>query len=183
MSRDFRATIVGLLLMVFAAAPAAAAGHSSHGNSFHAFINGFESGFTPGPFIPAGRCPAGTEWMLFTAGSGEAAGLGAFEYTTGHCSWVVKLTPAGAIGKLAAGILVLTFEDEAQLHIAYQGTFKFNGDLSTGEGIARVNQSWDVIGEDSTGMFHGAKGHGHMGGVDDFHEILMDLDGSLILAP
>lgn len=179
MRRVLRISVVVVLLLVAAAAPAAAAGHSAHGNSFHAFIDGGYSGFSPGP--NEGRCPAGTEWKLSTAGGGKAEGLGAFHYTTEHCSRVVTPTPTGAIGKLAAGILVLTFDTGDKLHIAYKGTWKFEGDLSVG-GVAKVHQSWEVIGEASTGKFEGAKGHGHMEGSDEFGHILMELDGGLILA-
>ena len=179
--RRLNIAVLAVMLLVATAAPAAAAGHSAHGNSFHAFVDGAYSGFSPGPNI--GRCLAGTEWMLSTAGSGEAEGLGTFAYTTEHCSRVVTPTPVGAIGKLAAGILVLTFDDTGdQLHIAYQGTWKFDGDLMACDGIAKIHQSWEVLGENSTGMFFGAKGHGHMGGVDERSEIFMELDGGLILA-
>jgi hypothetical protein len=150
------------MMLVAAATPALAADHPRHGNSFHAYIDGGETGFSPGP--NPGRCPAGTQWMLFTGGVGEAAGLGTFDYTT-------------------AGLLVLTFDDTGdELHIAYQGTWKFDGDLSTGDGIAKIHQSWEVIGDVSTGMFAGAKGHGHMEGTDDFHLVFMELDGNLRLA-
>jgi hypothetical protein len=118
--------------------------------------------------------------MLFTAGTGEAAGLGTFNYTTEHCSRVVTPTPAGAIGKLAAGVLVLTFDEANELYIGYQGTWQFDGNLLTGGGTAKVHQSYEVIG--GTGLFAGAEGHGHFGGVDAFHQILMELDGGLILA-
>lgn len=117
--------------------------------------------------------------MLLTAGGGEADGFGTFEYTSEHCSRVVTPTPAGAVGKLAAGIIVFTF-DSGELTLAYQGTWKYDGDLTTGEGIAEVHQSYEVI--DGTGIFEGARGHGSMEGVDDFHHILMDVTGSLKLA-
>lgn len=177
-TRILTITCLLLLSLVAGVAPAAAGGHSAHGNSFHATISGWETGFSPGPNV--GRCPGGTEWMLFTAGTGEAAGLGAFDYTSEHCSRVVTLTPAGAIGKLAAGVAVFTFDAANKLYIGYQGTWKFDGNLLTGDGTAKVHQSYNVTG--GTGMFEGAKGHGHFGGVDDFHQILMDLDGGLILA-
>jgi hypothetical protein len=151
---------------------------ASRGGRFHATIDGAETGFIPGP--NEGRCPAGTEWILLTAGVGEAAGLGSLTYTTEHCSRVVTLTPTGAIGKLAAGELVLTFDDTGdELHIAYEGTWKFDGNLLTGDGIAKAHQSYQVIG--GTGIFEGAKGHGHMEGVDDFHQVMNTLDGGLIL--
>lgn len=59
------------------------------------------------------------------------------------------------------------------------GHARFDGDLNTGEGIGTVSQSYEVI--DGTGKFAGASGHGSMGGVDDFHRILMDLNGGLKL--
>ena len=171
--------MLGVLAMALAVVPvasAAAGGGSSQGNSFHASVDGWESGFIPGPFIPEGRGPAGTEWILLTAGGGEADGFGTFEYTSEHCSRVVTPTPAGAVGKLAAGIMVFTFDD-GELTLAYQGTWKFDGEITTGEGIAKVHQSYEVTS--GTGVFEGAKGHGSMGGVDDFHHILFDLNGSL----
>ena len=111
-----------------------------------------------------------------TDGVGESDGFGAFKYTSEHCSRVLTPTPAGAVGKLAAGIMVFTFDD-GELTLAYQGTWKFDGEITTGEGIAKVHQSYKVIS--GTGVFEGAKGHGSMGGVDDFHHILFDLNGSL----
>lgn len=181
MRRVIGLCVVVAVMVVAAATPVLAADHPGHGNSFHAYIDGAETGFSGGP--NPGRCPAGTQWMLFTGGVGEAAGLGTFDYTTAHCSRVVTDTPAGAIGKLAAGLLVLTFDDTGdELHIAYQGTWKFDGDLTTGDGIAKIHQSWEVIGDVSTGMFAGAQGHGHMEGTDDFHLVFMELDGNLRLA-
>jgi hypothetical protein len=176
MRRVFRFSVVLLALMLIVSSPAMAGDDPSQGNSFHASLDGWETGFIPGPFIPEGRCPAGTEWILQTAGGGEAAGFGTFDYTSEHCSRVLTLTPAGAVGKLAAGIMVLTFDD-GELTVAYEGTWKFDGDLTTGEGIAKVHQSYEVVG--GTGIFEGAKGHGYLGGVDDFHHILFDLRGSL----
>ena len=169
-------TVLMMVLAVVAVASAAPGGASTQGNSFHASVDGWETGFIPGPFIPEGRCPAGTGWILLTAGGGEADGFGTFEYTSEHCSRVIASTPAGAVGKLAAGIMVFTF-DSGELTLAYQGTWKFDGDLATGEGIAKVHQSYEVI--DGTGVFEGAKGHGFMGGVDEFHHILFDMNGSL----
>jgi hypothetical protein len=171
--------MVTVLALAFAVVPMASAdGGSSQGNAFHASVDGWETGFIPGPFILEGRCPAGTGWILLTAGGGEADGYGTFEYTSEHCSRVVTPTPAGAVGKLAAGIQVFTFEN-GELTIAYQGTWKFDGDLTTGDGISKIHTSYEVIG--GTGIFEGAKGHGSMGGVDDFHHILFDLDGGLNL--
>ena len=169
-------TVLAMALAIVPVASAAAGGGSSQGHSFHASVDGWETGFIPGPFIPEGRCPGGTEWILLTAGGGEADGFGTFEYTSEHCSRVVTPTPVGAVGKLAAGIMVLMFDD-GELVLAYEGSWKFDGDLTTGEGVAKVRQSYEVIG--GTGVFEGAKGHGSMGGVDDFHHILFDLNGSL----
>jgi hypothetical protein len=169
-------TVLAMALAVVPVASVASDGGSSQGNGFHAYVDGWETGFIPGPFIPEGRCPAGTEWILLTAGGGEADGFGTFAYTSEHCSRVVTPTPAGAIGKLAAGIMVFTF-DSGTLTLGYQGTWKFDGDITTGEGIAKVHQSYEVIG--GTGVFEGAEGHGSMGGVDDFHHILFDINGSL----
>lgn len=178
MNKIVRIAFIALVLVLIAAMPAVAENDGPHGHSFHATIDGWETGFSPGP--NPGRCPAGTEWMIFTAGSGVADGYGAFEFTTGHCSRVVTLTPSGAVGKLAAGVMVLTFDEENVLELGYKGTWQYDGDLTTGEGIAKVHQSYEVL--DGTGMFAGAKGHGHVGGVFDFHRVLMDLDGGLILA-
>lgn len=58
-TRILAITGVVLLSLVAGAAPAAAGGHSAHGNSFHATISGWETGCSPGPNV--GRCPAGTE--------------------------------------------------------------------------------------------------------------------------
>jgi hypothetical protein len=117
--------------------------------------------------------------MLFTAGVGEAVGYGPFTYSSEHCSRVVTMIPGGAQGKLAAGIIVLTF-DTGELTLAYSGSWKFIGDLTTGDGIAKAQQSYELL--DGTGIFAGAKGHGQMGGVDDFHHVLFDIRGSLVLA-
>jgi len=73
---------------------------------------------------------------------------------------------------------VFTF-DEGELTIAYQGTQRFDGDLTTGEGIGKIHTSCEVIG--GTGVVVGATGHGFMGGVDDSHHILFDLNGGLKL--
>jgi hypothetical protein len=85
--------------------------------------------------------------------------------------------PSGAQGKLDAGIMVFTFSD-GELTLAYQGSWKFAGDLSTGEGIADVHQSYEVL--DGTGIFEGAKGHGQIGGAFDFHDVYFDIRGSLV---
>ncbi|MDH5421742.1 MAG: hypothetical protein OEY55_08055 [Acidimicrobiia bacterium] len=178
MSRVIRITVL-LMLLLTVSTPASAAGYQ--GNSFHGSIDGWETGFSPGP--NEGRCPAGTEWMLFSAGVGEAAGYGTFVFEEAHCSRVLTLTPQGAIGKLSAGSMTLTFDDSGdELHIAFTGTWRYDGDLATGEGTAKVHQSWTVMGDASTGMFEGAEGHGAMQGVSSFHRILFELDGGLILS-
>ena len=154
------------------------AGAGNEGKGFKATIDGAETGFLPDFLIPEGRCPDGTGWMLFAGGVGEAEGYGAFMWTTAHCSRPIAPTPDGAVGKLAAGELVMMFGDTGDvLRIAYDGQWKFSGDLMTGDGIAKVHQRYVVMG--GTGMFEGATGHGRMNGVDDFHEILMHLRGSL----
>ena len=168
-----------VLALAFVIVPVASADRgSSQGNAFHATVDGWETEFIPGPFIPEGRCPASTGWILRIAGGGEADGFGAFEYTSEHCSRVVTPNPAGAVGKLTAGIMVLTF-DSGELTIAYQGSWKFDGDLTIGAGISKVHQSYEVI--DGTRILEGARGHGSMGGVDDFHHILFDMNGGLKL--
>ena len=164
--------------MLVVGGPASAVEKPAWGGSFHASIDGWETGFVPGPGIPEGRCPGGAEWMLLTAGVGEATRLGTFEYTSEHCSWVVTPTPTGAIGKLGGGIMIMSFS-EGDLTLAYSGTWKFDGDLTTGDGIAKIHQKYRVV--DGTGVFEDARGSGHIGGVDDFHHILFDVRGSLHL--
>ena len=171
--------ILSVLAMALAIVPTASAdGGSSRGNAFHASVDGWETGIIPGASIPEGRCPTSAGWILLTAGDGEADGLGTFHYTTEHCAWLVETTPARFVGKLAAGIMVLDFED-GELTLAFQGNWRFDGNLNTGEGIGTFNQSYEVI--DGTGIFAGASGHGSMDGVDDVHNILMDLHGGLKL--
>lgn len=169
--------VVAVALLVVAAVPVAATPASSNGHGFHAYVNGLETGFIPGP--NEDRCPAGTEWILQTAGVGEAAGYGSFEYTSEHCSRVTAVIPSGAQGKLAAGIMVFTF-DNGELTLGYQGSWKFVGDLSIGAGVADVQQSYEVL--EGTGIFAGAKGHGQIGGVFDFGEVYFDITGSLVPA-
>lgn len=179
MKSFMRVMVIAAAALMAGVAPASAGDGGPHGKAFHASIDGFESGFVPGP--NPGRCPAGTEWVFLTEGGGSAVGYGDFAYSSEHCSRIVTFTPAGAVGKLAAGELRLTFDGtDDELYISYRGTWKFDGDLTTGAGIAKVHQSYEVTG--GTGMFAGASGHGHMGGVVDFGRVLMDLDGGLHLA-
>lgn len=174
MGRRILYVMVFLSLLLTAAPSMADAGPNGHG--FKGAVDGWETGFVPGPFIPEGRCPVGTEWMLQSAGDGETEGFGHFEWTAAHCSRIVTSTPAGAVGKLADGIMVLTFDD-GELTLGYRGSWKYAGDLATGEGIAKVQQTYDALS--GKGVFEGARGSGQMGGVDDFGHIMFDVTGSL----
>lgn len=176
---DMRRTLrvlVPLLLMVFVmAAPASATIWPDQ-----ARIGGWETGYVPGPDIPDGRCPAGAMWMLLTAGTGELNSYGTFSWTAEHCSWVVAPSAAGAEGALGAGEMVLTFDGSGdQLFLAYEGKWRFVGDLTTGEGVAEVRQAFDVAG--GTGMFEGATGYGSIDGTLYFHEIYFRLVGDIEL--
>lgn len=175
MKRVIRVFAMVMALLLLAALPAAAVSAKGHG--FHASVEGFETGFTPGPLIPEGRCPASSGWILESAGGGEAAGYGAFTWEAAHCSRVVAPIPGGAQGKMAAGVMVLSF-DEGDLTLGYTGSWKFVGDLMSGAGVAKAQQSYTVLG--GTGIFDGAKGHGQIGGFFDNHAISFDIRGSLV---
>ena len=176
MKQGVRLLVVALAVLMAVAAPATAA---PKGHGFHGSVDGWESGFLPGPLIPEGRCPEGTGWMLFSDGGGEAEGYGSFSFSAGHCSRVVAPIPGGAQGKMAAGVMVLDFGEGDVLTLGYWGSWKYIGDLDTGEGKAKAQQSYEVL--EGAGIFEGAKGHGSMNGVFDFHRVLFDIRGSLVL--
>jgi len=173
MRKPFVSTALAVGLILTLAAPAAA--NDSKGHSFHATIDGGESGFVPGPFIPEGRCPPEAGWMYLTEGTGES-NFGPFTYTSEHCSWIVTSTAHSTIGKLANGVMVFDFA-EGQLTLDYDGSWEFTGDLMTGVGSAQVRAQYEVL--DGTETFEGAKGHGQYGGEIDLGHVLFDLTGSL----
>ena len=68
--------------------------------------------------------------------------------------------------------MVLTFDDTGdELFMAYEGNWRFVGDLTTGLGEVEVRQSVTFAG--GTGMFEGATGHGRLDGhgVDGFYPL------------
>lgn len=176
MRRVMRALVPLMLVFFVVAAPASAAGDWTD----QARIGGWETGFVPGPAIPQDRCPPQAMWMLLSAGSGELNTYGTFSWTAEHCSWVVEPLAVGAEGALGGGEMVLTFHDSGdQLVLAYQGQWRFIGDLTTGEGVAEIRQSFDVAG--GTGMFVGATGHGRIDGTLDLHQIYFRMVGDIEL--
>ena len=121
--------------MVVGAAPAAAA------NAMTAWLEGITVGFNPDPAAVAARCPAGYEWILQTAGSGELtseAYTGPVAYSTEHCSRVLAGTLTGhAVGKIDAGVLMLVTPGGDMLHAAYRvpscstATFRLAGAVTS----------------------------------------------------
>lgn len=163
------------MLLFVMAAPASATVYPDQGR-----VGGVETGFVPAELIPAGRCPAQVMWMLLTAGSGELNTYGSFDWSAAHCSWVVAPHPVGIEGALGSGEMVLTFHESGdQLFLAYQGHWRFNGDLATGEGIAEVRQTFNVVG--GTGMFEGATGHGRIDGTFMPDDIYFRMVGAIEL--
>lgn len=175
MTKALRVAVLLAALIVVGATPAAA------GNAMRASLEGITTGFNPDPAAVAARCPAGFEWILQTAGTGELTSetyAGPVTYTTEHCSRVLAGTLTDhAVGKIDAGLLTLSANGD-ELYATYQGTFVFNGEV----GVAwrsDVSQSFVITG--GTGDFEGASGHGHFPGVDNNGAVTLALRGSLAL--
>lgn len=164
-------------LFVVGVAPAAA------GNALRASLEGTTVGFNPDPADVAARCPAGSQWILQTAGSGEltsAAYTGPVDYSTEHCSRIVAgdLTDH-AVGKIDAGRLTLVTPSGDELYATYRGTFVFNGDVESNTWRSDVSQSFTITG--GTGIFAGASGHGYFSVVDNSGAATLGMNGSLAL--
>ena len=175
MRRTMRALVPLLMLVFVMAAPASATVYPDQGRTF-----GVETGFVPGEFIPAGRCPAQAMWMLLAAGTGDLNTYGSFDWTSEHCSWVVGPHPAGVEGALGNGEMVLTFHDSGdQLFLAYQGRWRFSGEFGSPDGVAEVRQTFSVAG--GTGMFEGATGNGRLDGTYTADDIRFRMLGAIEL--
>jgi hypothetical protein len=170
------AAVLLAALMVVGATPAAA------GNAMRALLEGTTIGFIDDPAAVAARCPAGFEWILQTAGSGELtseAYTGPVDYTSEHCSRLLAGTLTDhAVGKADAGLLTLVTPSGDRLNVTYRGTFVFNGDTAVAW-RSDVSQSFLITG--GTGVFAGASGHGHLPTVDNSGAVILALNGSLAL--
>jgi hypothetical protein len=174
MTRLLRVTALVMTLVLAGAWPATAA------EPMRASLQGITVGFSADPGALAARCPAGSEWILRTAGSGQLSSeayAGSVDYSTEHCSRVLAGTmPGHAVGKIAAGLLTLVTPGGDELYAAYEGTFVFNGDVAVAW-RSDVHQSFAITG--GTGVFAGASGNGSFPTVDNSGAVTMALNGAL----
>jgi hypothetical protein len=129
-------------------------------------------GFNPDPAAVEARCPAESQWILYTVASVDMESdvyAGPLWATNDHCSrWIhaPKGTDNETLpGKVAAGRMVMTTPDGDTLVIATRGTFVFKGDaVNFSSFTSKVRLVFEVV--DGTGIFSGATGHGAMHMVD-----------------
>ncbi len=150
-----KVVVLALAFMMLAAAPAMACGP----RHFSGTMESLTVGFNPDPAAVSERCPEGFEWILDTAGTVEIKSRvfeGSMTLASQHCSrW---LTPPGenAWGQIGAGLMILT-SGEDELHLAYEGYFRFKGDVTT-EWVSKVVATYRIVGGE--GVFEAARGKG-----------------------
>ncbi len=143
--------------MLLAAAPAmACGGHRLKGN-----YEGVTVGFNPDPDAVGERCPEGFEWILSSAGTMEVKTRvfkGDMAVASEHCSRWLTPPEGKAWGQIGGGLMILS-AGEDELHLAYEGYFRFKGDVTT-EWVSKVAVHFRVVGGE--GAFEDAHGRGLM---------------------
>ena len=168
--------LVAAFALGFAVMPAATAHRT---NMLEAEFGGF--GFpTFDPAAVEERCPEGFMWIFNTVvlGGGmtsaeydgpiEANPMGDPLVPDGqHCSRWKQAEPTNPDkwypGRVGAGMLTLPTTD-GDLVVRYRGIFKFRGDLSIDppEYLSKIWLIYRIDGDESTGVFAGARGVGLM---------------------
>jgi hypothetical protein len=179
MFRLFRVAALLAALALLAASPAAAA------TPLRASLEGHIVGFNQDPAAVAARCPPGSpQAILQIAGSGvltSEAYAGPVEFSEEHCSLLLVVTNHDlAVGYIRAGLMTMVTPGGDTLSFAYKLPGVFTGDLTlVGPSEHSANGPFTITG--GTGIFAGASGHGHVGGLADSTSAGIGLNGSLQL--
>ena len=148
-----RAAVVLTAFILLAAAPAMACG----GHRLKGSFEGGTVGFNPDPVAVGERCPDGFEWILASEGTMEVetrAFKGGMAVVSEHCSKWLTPPEGEAWGQIGGGLMVLTAGDD-ELHLAYEGYFRFKGDTET-EWVSKVVAKFRIVGGE--GVFEDATG-------------------------
>jgi len=151
----WKIAILTTAFMLLAAAPAMACGAHRLKGSFE----GGTVGFNPDPTAVGERCPEGFEWILDSAGAMDLktrAFEGEMAVESQHCSRWLTPPEGKAWGQIGAGLMILTAGDD-ELHLAYEGYFRFKGDVET-EWVSKVVAKFRIVGGE--GVFADATGKG-----------------------
>ncbi len=147
----------------------------------------------PGDFFPdevEERCGS-AEFQAIVGGSASGemrSGVytGPFTLTDEHCTRLVNIRNDGllSVAHIRLGEMTLTAtEAEGTLEISYKAPGVIHGDVFVGPNVHTYNGPYTVTG--GTGIFDGATGHGHIGGVGEFDGLEFDisqtLNGSLVV--
>ena len=103
-----------------------------------------------------------------------------------HCTLLVKIRNDGllSVAHIRLGeMTLLATEAVGTLEMAFKAPGVIHGDVFLGPNVHTYNGPYRITG--GTGIFEGATGHGHIGGVGEFDGTAFDitetLNGSLIV--